>query len=681
MEMVEVHKNLTDYKLTKNIIRTIQINIGNRCNQACQHCHIGASPSGTKNMKRATAEKIIEKLLTLPVEDIEFTGGTPELNPNLEIFIKRLSEGGRKITVRTSLTVLDIPEYSKFVEIYKKYNVRVIASLPGLFPDVTDLQRGRGVFDRSIKMLKRLNALGFGTNGLHIDLVYNPIDTELPPPQEQLEYEYRRILRERYGVSFNNLICLVNSPIGRFRVALEKKGLLNYYLSRLRKGFNSQTLDHLMCRNLLSIDYQGFVYDCDFNLAMGLRIAGYEDKKFWEIDFDNFYPSMTMADHCYACTVGRGSSCQGELVDKGYIKKDIRYGDSEKSLEKTRVMVKEYYGNKISSTSDLKTSACCTVESMPPYIRNVLPYIVDEVKNRFYGCGSPIPPAIEGCRILDLGCGTGRDVFIASKLVGEGGYVIGIDMTDEQLDVATRNLKLQMDRFGYGRPNVEFRKGYMEDLRPAGIEDNSIDVVISNCVINLSPDKEAVFREIFRVLKPGGELYFSDVFSGRRVPDHFRDDPVLVGECLAGAMYIEDFRRLLRSMGILDYRIVSKRRIDLNNPEIEDKVGMIDFYSITVRVFKLYNLEDICEDYGQVALYKGTIPGFSHYFELDDHHRFITGKYMPVCGNTASMLHDTRFRPHFQIIGDRSIHFGPFSCEPGGGGQNTGEDTSSGACC
>ena len=671
MEIVEANKNLTACKLTKNTITTVQINIGNRCNQACHHCHIGASPSGTKNMDRDTANKIIEKLLILPVQDIEFTGGTPELNPNLEMFITRLSAAGKRITVRTSLTVLDIPEYNKFVELYKKHRVKVIASLPGLFPDITDTQRGRGVFDKSIRMLRRLNSLGFGTNGLNIDLVYNPLDTELPPPQEQLEYEYRKILKERYGVSFNNLICLVNSPIGRFRMALEKKGLLNDYLTKLKEGFNPGTLNHLMCRNIVSVDYQGFVYDCDFNLAMGLRISGYEDKRFWEINFDDFNPSITMADHCYACTVGRGSSCQGELVNGG---------ENSSSLEKTRAMVKEYYGSKIASTSDLKTSACCTMESLLSYIRDIIPYIVDEVKNRFYGCGSPIPPAIEGCRILDLGCGTGRDVFIASKLAGERGYVIGIDMTDEQLNVAIRNLKAQMDRFGYGRPNVEFRKGYMEDLQAAGIEDNSMDVVISNCVINLSPHKEAVFREIFRVLKPGGELYFSDVFSGRRVPDHLRDDPVLVGECLAGAMYIEDFRRLLRSIGILDYRIVSRRKIDLNNPEIEEKVGMIDFYSITVRIFKLYDLEDICEDYGQVALYKGTIPGFPHYFELDDHHKFLTGKYMPVCGNTASMLYDTRFRPHFQIVGDRSIHFGPFSCGPGDG-QNTEEGTSSGACC
>jgi arsenite methyltransferase len=210
--------------------------------------------------------------------------------------------------------------------------------------------------------------------------------------------------------------------------------------------------------------------------------------------------------------------------------------------------------------------------------------------------------------------------------------------------------------------NVDFKKGYIEDLNTLGIKANSIDVVISNCVINLSPDKHSVFNEIFRVLKPGGELYFSDVFADRRVPDNLKNDPVLCGECLAGAMYIEDFRRMLQIIGCPDYRIVVKAKIDLNNPEIENKVGMINFYSMTIRAFKLDNLEDICEDYGQVAIYKGSIGGYPHFLDLDDHHRFFTGKPLLVCGNTASMIQNTRFSKHFSIIGDRSIHFGPFDC-------------------
>ncbi len=655
---------LTQKTLSKKTIKTIQINIGNRCNQSCRHCHIGASPRGSKNMDRLTAERIIEKLISLPVKDIEFTGGTPELNPNLPLFLKKLSEANKNLTVRTSLTVLDIPEYQRFVEIYKKFKVKVIASLPGLFPEQTDLQRGRGVFHRTIQLIRKLNELGFGSNGLSLDLVYNPIDTELPPPQSELERRFRKVLSERYGVRFNNLICIVNAPVGRFKKALEKKGLINVYLEKLKREFNPDTLHSLMCRSMVSVDYRGFVYDCDFNLAIGARIKGYEHKKFWEIDFDDFSPEITTGEHCYACTVGRGSSCQGELVKS-----------------ETHQKVSEYYGKELSGSADLKTSACCPADSMPSYVRDVMPYIVDEVVNRFYGCGSPIPPAIEGCRVLDLGCGTGRDVFLASKLVGPHGFVIGIDMTDEQLDVAKRNLEAQMKRFGYRKPNVAFKKGFIENLKASGIEDNSIDVVISNCVINLSPDKKAVFSEIFRVLKPGGELYFSDVFTGRRVPEHLKDDPVLMGECLAGAMYIEDFRRLLLELGIRDYRIVSKRKITLDNPEIEEKIGMVDFYSITIRAFKLYELEDRCEDYGQIAIYKGTISGFPHFFELDDHHRFITGKPMLVCGNTAMMLQATRFAEHFEVIGDRSVHYGLFDCSPAA--EKTLDDSSSsgGACC
>jgi SAM-dependent methyltransferase len=205
----------------------------------------------------------------------------------------------------------------------------------------------------------------------------------------------------------------------------------------------------------------------------------------------------------------------------------------------------------------------------------------------------------------------------------------------------------------------------IEDLKAAGIEDCSIDVVISNCVINLSPDKHAVFSEIFRVLKPGGELFFADVFSGRRVPEELHTDPVLHGECLAGAMYIEDFRRLMRAVGWPDFRITACSRITIDSADIEARIGKIDFYSRTVRAFKLAGLEDISEDYRQMAVYRGTIPGWPHYFDLDDHHRLLTGKPMPVCGNTAAMLQETRYGAHFSVLGDRRVHYGQFDCTPG----------------
>ncbi len=347
-----------------------------------------------------------------------------------------------------------------------------------------------------------------------------------------------------------------------------------------------------------------------------------------------------------------------------------------------RDSLKEYYGTILNGTKDLKTNACCAAEGSPsPGIRQALRLIDDEILNRFYGCGSPLPPVLEGSVVLDLGCGTGRDAYIAAQLTGPEGLVIGVDMTDEQLAVARRHLDAQMRRFGYTRPNVEFREGYIEELKAIGIEDNSVDVVISNCVINLSPDKEAVFSEIFRVLKPGGELYFSDVFAGRRVPERLKNDPVLHGECLAGALYTEDFRRLLRKVGCLEARVVSRQPIALQEGEIEQKIGMVDFYSVTVRAFKLDSLEDICEDYGQSAVYLGTIPEHPHAFDLDDHHRFLKGKPMLVCGNTASMLSETRYAAHFKVLGDRSTHYGPFVCAPAverPDGENVG---SGGSCC
>jgi ubiquinone/menaquinone biosynthesis C-methylase UbiE len=342
--------------------------------------------------------------------------------------------------------------------------------------------------------------------------------------------------------------------------------------------------------------------------------------------------------------------------------------------------LREYYGKVLQKSEDLQTGACCTgVNGLSKAAKRALGEINDEVLERFYGCGSPLPPLLAGCTVLDLGCGTGRDVFLASRLVGPDGQVIGVDMTEEQLAVARRNLDSQMECFGYTTPNVEFHQGYIEDLVALGIEDHSVDVVISNCVINLSPDKHSVFSEIFRVLKPGGELYFSDVFSGRRIPERFHNDPVLYGECLSGAMYREDFRRLLRTLGCLDYRVISSRRIRLDNPEIEERIGMIDFHSMTVRTFKL-DFEDLCEDYGQVAIYRGTIPEQPHYFDLDDHHRFHTGKPMLVCGNTAAMLKETRYRAHFSVQGDRSTHFGSFECAPAAQKVQEG-DGLGGACC
>ena len=204
-------------------------------------------------------------------------------------------------------------------------------------------------------------------------------------------------------------------------------------------------------------------------------------------------------------------------------------------------MFRTITGKVLETKEDLKTSACCPLEAPPPHVQKLLENVHETVQSKFYGCGSPMPVAAEGCTVLDLGCGTGRDAFILSQIVGQQGRVIGIDMTDEQLSVANQYVGWHMDKFGYAKPNVEFVKGYIEDLKSSNIEDDSIDIVISNCVINLSPDKEKVFSEIYRVLKPGGELYFSDVFAGRRIPEELQTDKVLLGECLGGAMYTKIF--------------------------------------------------------------------------------------------------------------------------------------------
>jgi SAM-dependent methyltransferase len=343
-----------------------------------------------------------------------------------------------------------------------------------------------------------------------------------------------------------------------------------------------------------------------------------------------------------------------------------------------RQNVQQYYGQVLGSTGDLKTRACCSEDSVPAWQKPILAQIADEVLTRFYGCGSPIPPALDGCTVLDLGCGTGRDAFLVSKLVGLHGQVIGVDMTAEQLDVARRHEAEQARRFGYDQPNTCFHLGYIEDLRALGLADASVDVVISNCVINLSPDKQAVFSEIFRVLREGGELYFSDVFADRRLAPELANDPLLHAECLGGAMYEEDFRRMLFALGVPDYRVVSSRSIGIDDPALAEKVGAVTFTSKTIRAFKLASLEDRCEDFGQVAFYRGGVMEMPHAFTLDDHHVFERNRPMLVCGNTAAMVQETRFGRYFDVLGDRSVHFGLFNCTPA---TSATSDTAGGCGC
>ncbi|MFO7726203.1 MAG: methyltransferase domain-containing protein [Oceanipulchritudo sp.] len=320
---------------------------------------------------------------------------------------------------------------------------------------------------------------------------------------------------------------------------------------------------------------------------------------------------------------------------------------------------RNYYGKELNGSDDLKTSACC-IDTIPAQQKHLLGNISSEILDRFYGCGSPLPSAIEGLTVLDLGCGTGRDVYLAAQLVGPKGRVIGVDMTTEQLDIARKYRDSQAARFGYAEANTEFREATIEDLAAAGIADNSIDLVISNCVINLSPEKDRVFKEIFRVLRPGGELFFADVFADRRLRPELADDPVLHGECLAGALYEEDFRRLLLRQGCPDYRIYDARELEITDQSLKRELGGARFHSRTIRAFKLDGLEDRPEDYGQAVCYRGTVADEPDAFKLDEDHVFEAGKYYPVCGNTAVMLSETRLKQHVKVVGDRGGHFGLF---------------------
>jgi len=345
--------------------------------------------------------------------------------------------------------------------------------------------------------------------------------------------------------------------------------------------------------------------------------------------------------------------------------------------------VKDYYGKQLTKSEDLKTNACCELSEPPQYIKDGLANIHDEVMAKYYGCGLTIPDHIEGLTILDLGSGSGRDVYLASQLVGESGQVIGVDMTEEQLDVANRHIDWHMKKFGYKHANVRFIKGNIDNLSALGLETGSIDIIISNCVINLVEDKAKVLKDAYDLLKPGGEMYFSDVYSDRRISTSLQKNEVLWGECLSGALYWNDFLRTAKAAGFTDPRSVKNSPITIENKEIENLVGDIKFFSVTYRLWKIEGLESDCEDYGQAVAYKGGIPNLGTSLALDDHHVFPKGKVMTVCGNSYKMLYDTRYRPYFDFYGTWDTHFGIF--EGCGGampfGNGEGDDCADGVCC
>ncbi|MBU0498605.1 MAG: methyltransferase domain-containing protein [Gammaproteobacteria bacterium] len=344
--------------------------------------------------------------------------------------------------------------------------------------------------------------------------------------------------------------------------------------------------------------------------------------------------------------------------------------------------VKHYYGERLSGSGDLRTDACCDPNAMPAYLKPLLADIHPEVSGRYYGCGLVAPDLLEGLRVLDLGCGSGRDVYLLSRLVGETGEVVGVDMTAGQLAVAERHREYHRERYGHARSNVRFLQGEIERLDRLGLEAGSFDLIVSNCVINLSPDKLAVLGQAHALLRSGGELYFSDVYADRRLPAELSQDPVLHGECLAGALYWNDFLQLARAAGFTDPRLVEDRPLGIEDPAIEARLAPARFFSATYRLFKLAGLEPACEDYGQAVAYRGSLPRHPGQWRLDKHHLFPAGKVVPVCGNTRRMLRETRFSPHFDLFGEGTRHLGIFD----GCGTELPFDTEGGAaglspCC
>jgi arsenite methyltransferase len=320
--------------------------------------------------------------------------------------------------------------------------------------------------------------------------------------------------------------------------------------------------------------------------------------------------------------------------------------------------VQNYYGKELQQSSDLKTTACCTLTAPPKHILEALRNVHEEVLDKYYGCGLTIPDQLKGLRILDLGSGSGRDCYIAAQLVGEKGEIVGVDMTAEQLEVANKHLEYHREKFGYGKSNVSFVKGNIENLDALGFEPESFDLIISNCVLNLVVDKQKVLNDAFKLLKKGGEIYFSDVYADRRFPKNLQNNPVLWGECISGALYWNDFLNYAKNAGFTDPRVVEDKPIDVENEEIETLIGDIKVYSVTYRLFKIDGLESDCEDYGQAVVYKGTIDDSIHSFNLDDHHNFPKGKMMTVCGNTYKMLFETRYREAFEFYGTFDTHYG-----------------------
>ena len=296
-------------------LETLQVNLGYKCNQTCVHCHVNAGPTRTEMMSRETVAEVLSFLELSGLGILDITGGAPELHPQFRTLVLQARKLGTHVIDRCNLTILEEPGQEDLAVFLKDNEVEIIASLPCYTEELVDRQRGKGVYDKSIRALKRLNALGYGSS-LALNLVYNPQGPSLPPAQEKLEADYKRILGEAHGIVFNRLYTLANMPIQRFGSMLVSKGQFDDYMALLRHSHRPENVDAVMCRTLVSVDWQGYVYDCDFNQMLGLplRVDGKKRPRLAElIGRDLEGNPIAVRDHCYGCTAGQGSSCGGAL--------------------------------------------------------------------------------------------------------------------------------------------------------------------------------------------------------------------------------------------------------------------------------------------------------------------------------------------------------------------------------
>lgn len=297
-------------------VKTLQVNLGLQCNQQCSHCHLEASPQRKEMMKWPTMELILESAKSVGFQLVDLTGGAPELNPFFRRFIVALREAGLPVEVRTNLTVLLEPEMDKLPEFLCDHQVQLVASMPCYLEENVCAQRGTGVYEKSIQAIRQLNALGYGyESSLPLNLVYNPGGPLLPPPQPALEEDYRRELGKRFGIKFTRLLTITNMPLGRFRKELNRQNQEEDYLELLRKSFNPLTLQGLMCRHQITVGWDGTLYDCDFNAALGLAVnhGAPNHIRFFKVE-DLWTRRIVTGEHCFGCTAGSGSSCGGALV-------------------------------------------------------------------------------------------------------------------------------------------------------------------------------------------------------------------------------------------------------------------------------------------------------------------------------------------------------------------------------